>query len=318
MTFSVRSLFGSGIKLVLSIGVLSRILIFVVSMVGIQLVGTRWSLPSEGIWNLNVPFINLFSRWDGGWYANIALNGYPAGNVPISGNWAFFPAYPTLMRGVGTLFFGTLPPFTSALVSGFIISNVLFFAALILFYKLTLLVLNNPKIAVASTVFFAFWPGALFYSTVYSESLFMTLTLAAFYLLEKGKTAGSTVLGFFAAFARSSGFLIAAVFFFDGVQKRKYRTAILQTILIFTPYLLFSAYGYFSTGAFLVRETVMSQQFSGSVGFVVPQIVGLDAKYGSGYGLLYSFELLLVLVPFIWFFASKERTSKRSSPCVEE
>lgn len=210
------------------------------------------------------------------------------------------------MRGFGSLSFGSLDPFQSALVAGFIISNVLFFAALYLFYKLSLIVLNNPKHSIVATVFFAFWPGALFYSAVYSESLFMTLSLAAFYLLEKAKTVGSTVAAFLAALARSSGFLIAAVFLFDGIQKRKYRTAILQTVLIFVPYILFSVYGYFSTGAFLVREAVMSQQFSGTVGFVVPQILGLDAKYGSGYGLLYSFELLLVLVPFIWFFASKE------------
>jgi Gpi18-like mannosyltransferase len=281
--------------------------VFVAAIVGTQVFGTRWSLPSEGYWNLDIPIVNLFCRWDGGWYTNLAVSGYPGGSNPLSSNWAFFPEYPLLMRGFGALSFGALTPFQSALVAGFVISNVLFFVSLYLFYKLTTVVLNNPKQGVIASAFYAFWPGALFYSAVYSESLFMTLSLGAMYLLEKGKTASSTVLAFFASLARSNGFLIAAVFLFDGIQKRKYKTAIIQTILIFTPYLLFTVYGYFATGVFPVREVANSQQFSGTFGFVIPQLLELETKYFSfGYTVLYTFELLLVLVPFIWFFVSKE------------
>ncbi len=306
LTLLARRVYGSGLKLALSIGAFSRVCIFVLAAAGSQLSGTRWSLPSEGYWTFDVPLVNLFSRWDGGWYAQIAVNGYPPGSDPISGNWAFFPEYPTLMRGVSSLFFGTLPPFESALVSGFIISNVLFFVAVALFYKLSLLVLANPKHSIVATIFFSFWSGSLFYSAVYSESLFMTLCLAAFYLLERGKTVSSTVLAFLAGFVRSSGFFIAPVFLYYGIQKRKYKTAILQTILIFVPYLMFSLYGYLFTGVLFVREAVVAQQFGGSPAFIVSQIFGVDAKYGSGYGLLYTFELLLIVVPFVWFFISKE------------
>lgn len=165
--------------------------------------------------------------------------------------------------------------------------------------------LNNPQYAIAASAFFCFWPGAIFYSAAYSESLFMTFSLAAFYLLEKGKTAGSTALAFLAALTRSSGFFISAVFLYDGLQKKKYKTALMQVAIIFLPYLLFTLFGYLLTGAFLVRETANMQQFGGASFLIFFQILSLDAKYGAGYGLLYCFEFALILVPFIWLFMSK-------------
>lgn len=105
IVFSVNSFFGSGLKLVLSIGLLSRIVVFVAMVIGSLLANTRWIEPNEGTWDLGIPLLNLFCRWDAGWYANIALNGYPIQSDPVSGNWAFFPLYPTLMRGFGSLLF---------------------------------------------------------------------------------------------------------------------------------------------------------------------------------------------------------------------
>lgn len=271
------------------IGLSSRLLIFAAAALV-----TLFSSSAKTM--STIPIVNYFSQWDGGWYSQIALSGYPAGNNPLSGNWAFFPLYPFLMRVFGTPLAGIMPTDQAVLLSGFVISNVLFFVSLFLFYHVTALVFGKRNLALISSVFFAFWPGALFYSSVYSESLFMTFTLGAFYFLEKEKSAKSSILGFFASLTRSSGFLILIPFVYKGLQTRKHRTAISQAIVIALPYLLFNIYGYFLTGLFPVREIVYNHVW-GASRFTFTQVITDEL----GYTLLFSVETLLILVPFVWF-----------------
>ncbi len=249
--------------------------------------------------------INLFSNWDSKWYSQIALMGYPTGTNPLSGTWAFFPLYPVLMRLFGTPFLGFTSSAQAVLISGFLISNILFFTSIFLFYKITQTIFDNNRICLLSTVFFAFLPGALFYSCVYSESLFMTFTLGAFYLLEKNQSAKAGILGFFASLTRSNGFLILIPFVYNGLQTRKYRTAIYQTVLIALPYLLFSIYGYALTGLFPVREVVYNRLW-GATRFTLTEI----ASFQQGYAILASAETILLLVPFVWFLFREEISIK--------
>ena len=205
------------------------------------------------------------------------------------------------MRVFGTPFFGLMSSTEAVLVSGFLLSNALFFISLFLFYHVTKLIFGKNSFALISTIFFAFWPGALFYSTVYSESLFMTFALGAFYLLEKGKSGKSAVLGFFAALTRSNGFLVLIPFFYNGLQTRKYYTAVLQAIVIVLPYLLFNVYGYFSTGFFPIREIVYNHIW-GASRLTLTQVT----SYQIGYTGLFSLEAALILLPFAWFLFTEK------------
>ena len=286
LTGKLRRMFVSEIGKVFLIGLSSRLLIFGVAFL------TSVFFSSTKIVS-SIPIVNFFSQWDGAWYNQIALFGYPAGSNPLSGNWAFFPLYPFLMRVFGTPFFGLISSADAVLFSGFLLSNVLFFVSLFLFYHLTKIIFGKNSLALISTVFFAFWPGALFYSTVYSESLFMTFALGAFYLLEKGKSGKSAILGFFAALTRSSGFLVFIPFVYNGLQTRKYRTAILQTLAIFLPYLLFNVYGYFSTGLFPVREIVYNHIW-GASRLTLTQVTGYQIGYTGLFSIGSSFNSFAV------------------------
>jgi hypothetical protein len=281
------------------IGLSSRILVFAAASVG----ALFWV---GGKANSTIPFINFFSQWDGAWYNQIAIQGYPAGANPLSGNWAFFPLYPLLMRAFGTPLFGVMPQVQAVYISGFLISNILFFACLILFYKVTQLVFQNSHLSLISTVFFAFWPGALFYSAVYSESLFMLFALAAFYFLEKENTGKSTVLAVLAALTRSNGFMILIPFAYAGLQRKKIKIAIAQAICIVLPYLLFNVYGYALTGLFPVREIVYNQIW----GTKKAAPILLSASTIAGYALLYIAEGVLIALPFVWL-ATKDKPSIR-------
>src|SRR4051812_15679844 len=56
------------------------------------------------------PFWDPFTRWDAGWYFQIARSGYlfvpggPSAGVGKAGKIAYFPVYPLLMRYAGRLF----------------------------------------------------------------------------------------------------------------------------------------------------------------------------------------------------------------------
>ena len=294
LTNKLRRMLASEIGKIFLIGLSSRLLIFGVAFL------TNIFYSSAKIVS-SIPLVNFFSQWDGAWYTQIALFGYPAVSNPLSGNWAFFPLYPFLMRIFGTPFYGLMSSTEAVLFAGFLISNVLFFVSLFLFYNVTKIIFGKNSFALVSTVFFAFWPGALFYSTVYSESLFMTFALGAFYLLEKGKTGKSAVLGFFAALTRTNGFLVLIPFVYDGLQTRKYRTAVLQAIVIALPYLLFNIYGYFSTGLFPVREIVYNHIW-GASRLTLTQVT----SYQIGYTGLFSLEAMLILLPLAWFLFTEK------------
>ncbi len=288
---------------ILLISLISRLIILVSAVIGSHLfaVGTFYPrVMTEGVWDVDLPIINLFSRWDGGQYASIALNGYNFPNDPIAYQWCFLPLYPFLMRVLGTTLIGIFTDFQAVLTAGFIISNTLFFFNVVIFYKLSEIVLKNSRIAFLSSIFFCFWPGSLFFSAIYTESLFMFLALSAFYLLEKKKAIKSAFFGFLAGLARSSGFLVFIPFLYNGLQKRSYRL-IFYSFVIPVSYLLFTLYGYISTGIFPVREAAYASEF-GQLPSFFSQLFNLDLGYRS----LFSMEFLLVLTPFVWFIFTEK------------
>ncbi len=209
-------------------------------------------------------------------YLDIALNGYPNGYPDVSTwtngvsesvvpvlvypQWAFFPLYPAVMRVLGLL----LTPFFSVsnalTVAGFLISNFCFFISTYFLFKLTNKLFNSTKIAIATVAFYSFCMGSVTLSAVYSESLFMALTLASFYYLEEGRFYRATFFGFFAAFTRSDGFIIFIPFFIYAIQQLKtLKTEKIQNLkkslslvgfsgIVASPYLLWNIEGYFLAG----------------------------------------------------------------------
>lgn len=209
----------------------------------------------------------------------------------------------------GTFLFGTinLPLNTSVTLAGFIISNALFFICVILFYKLSKLLINDKKIVLISVAFFCFWGSSFFYSAVYSESLFMALGLSAFYFLEKEHTTKSTIFGFFAGLARSTGFIVSVPFIYDGLQKRKYRRAALQSLIIFLPYILFNVYGFFETGTFPVREVAQKSYWTTILSTPITQA---NVSKNMGLIVFFTIEAIIIAVPIIYYLF-KERISFR-------
>ena len=121
-------------------------------------------------------FWDAFARWDSGWYFSIARYGYEWLQDGRS-NIAFFPLYPLLMRYLGLALGGGR---FRIYLAGILISWVAFALAMVLLYRLARLDLSEQEAARAVT-YAAVFPFAFIFGLVYPESLFLLLSVAAFY-----------------------------------------------------------------------------------------------------------------------------------------
>jgi Mannosyltransferase (PIG-V) len=153
--------------------------------------------------NLTAPFGyfgNLlaapFARWDSVWYLAIAQGGYGHQKSRT----AFFPLYPMMLRGLGLVI-------GSDLIAGVVISLVCFGIALTLLYELVCLELDHEHARV-TVMLIAFCPMAYFFSAVYSESLYLALSVGCILSARRGRWATAGLLGGFAAASRNSGIML--------------------------------------------------------------------------------------------------------------
>jgi hypothetical protein len=151
-------------------------------------------------------FLNLPARWDTGWYIGIAAEGYrwqPA-RAEIQQNIAFFPAYPMLMR-YAALFLGRELVWT-----GVLIAWVSFFWAAIYVHRFTRDRFGDER-ARAAIAFLACYPFALFFSTAYTEALFLLCVVGACYHFERGQLIKAGAWGLIAGLSRPNGCLLSVV-----------------------------------------------------------------------------------------------------------
>jgi hypothetical protein len=146
------------------------------------------------------PVLAPLARWDSVWYLRIADGGY--GDDPARA--AFFPLYPLLVRGVGTLFGGS---HAGLLVAGFLVSLAAFLAALVLLYRLTELELGR-RIARPTLLLLAVFPAAVYFGAPYSESLFLLLAVGTFYAARTGHWAWAGACAGLASATRSAGLVL--------------------------------------------------------------------------------------------------------------
>lgn len=141
------------------------------------------------------------ARWDSVWYLKIAHDGYYS--QQSSG---MFPLYPLLIR-IGSVVL------RSELIVGVAISLASFVAALYLLDRLIRLDFDQ-QIARTALLLIIFFPVALFFSAVYTESLYLLVSVAAIYAARQDRWGWAGVLGALASATRSEGILILAPLLF--------------------------------------------------------------------------------------------------------
>ncbi|HWQ99833.1 MAG TPA: hypothetical protein VN397_03230 [Candidatus Methylomirabilis sp.] len=148
-------------------------------------------------WNL----LALPARWDSEWYFTIARTGYQFQPSTQLQNIVFFPIYPALIFVVGYLLFGNL------ILAGWLISLAALAGACVVFKQL--LKEFHPKLDADDALFFLLvFPTAIFFNAVYTESLFLLLSVTTIYFARKKQFGLASIVGAAAALTRITGALL--------------------------------------------------------------------------------------------------------------
>lgn len=124
-------------------------------------------------------FADGLCRWDCGWYVRLSEEGYDPFPVPSminAGNWAFFPLYPMLIAALRML--TGLPTMVVATAASIALSIAASRAAWPLLGK-------DMRAYTLFSAFLLAGPFAIYFTTFYTEVLFLTLTICVFAALQR-------------------------------------------------------------------------------------------------------------------------------------
>jgi hypothetical protein len=180
------------------------------------LVATRIPILLFGLIATKGDLHRMLARWDTGFYASIALEGYSWDpSITTRGqNIVFFPLYPFLMRILAPLAGGDV------VLAGLMLSLACFTVAVALLYRLAALEIGDTG-AGAAVLFLVTYPFSLFFSASYTESLFLLVTVGAFYAMRRERPLEAALFGLAAGLARPNGFWIAAPLLWLGLEWTK-------------------------------------------------------------------------------------------------
>jgi hypothetical protein len=229
------------------IGVVSRSILELQS-------GKEYNMWSQQLW------LDLWGVWDSFWYIDIAEQGYSdVGRNPLDSNqanYAFFPLYPLLMRGLGMILGNDY------FLAGVIISNLCLLVACYFLCKLVQLN-SDRETSLRSVKFLLLSPTAFIFSGVFTESLYVMLAIFCFYFAQKRQWLLAGVAGFFLSLSRSVGVLILIPLLYEYLKSKNFQLKaikydILFLLLIPLGLALFAIYNHQLTGDYLAFTKIQS------------------------------------------------------------
>ena len=238
----------------------SRAFIFAVAFASAALIGigdlpVGWRFPvrAEVFSGWLGSLFNPWAHWDGVWYIKIATSGY----ADADGSTAFFPLFPMLVRYLGVLLNGNL------LLTGIIISLLCYAGSVWLLWRLVRQDFDE-EIAGRAVIYLAVGPLSFFLQAVYTESLFLLLTLACFVFAREGRWRLAGIMGLLATLTRSTGVLLLvpmAYYYYDrcGWRLRKTDSHVANLLMVFEGLLVWMTYLALAFGKPLAFSSAQAQ-----------------------------------------------------------
>lgn len=198
-------------------------------------------------------WLQLWLRWDSGWYVRIIRDGYSYANCLTPGvpcpqaSIAFFPGFPFMVRGLTGLGL-------SLTASSFLVVHVALVLALWGTLELAKQKLGDDAAAWRSAVALVAFPTAGFLSAGYAEGPFMALGVWAMVFLERRKIWSAAVLFALAAVTRSQGVLLVGSVGLLLLVRRRWKDAVVvgaASGLVLGGYLLAQHFAFGDALAFL-------------------------------------------------------------------
>jgi len=155
----------------------------------------RLSHPSGG------PLVEMWMRWDAGWYREIVRHGYRY-DPGVQSSVAYFPAYPLAIAALAWAF----PGIPAAAVFVTAASGL---GSAILFHRWCSTRMS-PTAATTALLVMLVSPYAWYlFGAVYSDAFFLLVVLAAFVLVDRERYWPAGVAGFVATASRPTGIAVA-------------------------------------------------------------------------------------------------------------
>ncbi|MEK7450347.1 MAG: mannosyltransferase family protein [Patescibacteria group bacterium] len=154
-----------------------------------------------------------WGNFDGIYYLLIAAQGYTV-------NAGFFPLFPLSVK-IASSIFGTVLPFDPRqYFTALILVSIYFSLSIVIMYKLILIDFKK-SIAIWSIIFMLVFPTSFFFATIYSESLFLLLTLLCFYFAREKKWLIASMLGALLTATRIVGIAIIPALLYEFIKEEK-------------------------------------------------------------------------------------------------
>jgi len=161
--------------------------------------------------------VDIHNRWDSYWYLDIAEKGYYLRGEKDIANVVFFPLYPLLIQAVAPMVGGNL------ILSGWIVSSIFLILASAMLVRLTQRF--HPEIdPVLPVMFLLAYPTAFILNAVYSESLFLFLSLGMVYYAREQKFLIASIFAAFASATRIAGVFLCVLLLVEFIQSQGWKS----------------------------------------------------------------------------------------------
>ena len=196
---------------------------FAARLVTTGFLAALWAGASSGHWwaahfDGGAGFLGFLSSWDTRWYERIALHGYPT-TLPVDefgdvkqNPWAFFPVFPTIVRGV------TLLTGLDFRIASIVVAVLFGAAATIVLHRVLLLRFRRTQ-ALWGALFFAFGPFSFLLQVGYAESTFAFLLFCALWFMMQRRYLSMLPFALVASFTHPGTLALGAAIGFQGLHR---------------------------------------------------------------------------------------------------
>ncbi|MFZ2226169.1 MAG: hypothetical protein WAZ78_02545 [Candidatus Moraniibacteriota bacterium] len=184
-----------------------------------------WITPEKFPVPIGSGLVDMHNRWDSYWYLDIVHNGYYLKTDNTLSNVVFFPLYPALIKTAGTVLGGNF------VLAGWLLSMAFLFLACVYFGKL--LREFHPKVdPQLPIILMLIFPTAFFFNVIYTESLFLFLTIATFYYAFRQKFYLAGLFAFLGALAHSNGVFLALPILWEVVRISGWKNVLAPKVFV--------------------------------------------------------------------------------------
>lgn len=222
-----------------------RLILFIPLVIGIYLISPYKTVdftyiynPLAWVFSFHSALLFPWANFDGIHYLNIAQYGY-------INQARFFPLLPIFINALSIPFLSIFNSPLTHFFTSFLFVNLVFILALWIFKKLIELDFSK-EISKKSILYLLFFPTSFFFVSIYSEGLFLLLTVLSFYFARKRKWLLSIICAMFLMTTRFVGVAILPALLYEFVTNEKVSIKKLA-LFILAPlglmlYLLFNYY----------------------------------------------------------------------------